>query len=57
MHLSKWLEVEVHQNGKIYKQRFEYAYDKELKKDMPGTAVTALEVVGKANDTGTKSNI
>ena len=52
--LSKWLEVEVHQNGKIYKQRFEYAYDKELKKDMPGTAVTALEVVGKANDTGTR---
>ena len=25
--LSKWLEVEVHQNGNIYKQRFEYAYD------------------------------
>ena len=49
--LSKWLEVEVHQNGKIYKQRFEYAYDKELKKEMP---VTALEVVGKANDTGTR---
>ena len=52
--LSKWLEVEVHQNGKIYKQRFEYAYDKELKKEMPGTPVTALEVVGKANDTGTR---
>ena len=52
--LSKWLEVEVHQNGNIYKQRFEYAYDKELKKDMPGTAVTALEIVGKAKDTGTR---
>ena len=52
--LSKWLEVEVHQNGKIYKQRFEYAYDKELKKEMPGTPVTALEVVGKANGTGTR---
>ena len=52
--LSKWLEVEVQQNGKIYKQRFEYAYDKELKKEMPGTPVTALEVVGKANDTGTR---
>ena len=52
--LSKWIEVEVHQNGKIYKQRFEYAYDKELKKEMPGTPVTALEVVGKANDTGTR---
>ena len=52
--LSKWLEVEVHQNGKIYKQRFEYAYDKELKKEMPGTPVTALEVVGTANDTGAR---
>ncbi len=40
MLLSKWLEVEVYQNGNIYRQRFEYAYDKELKRDMPGTAVT-----------------
>ncbi len=52
--LSKWLEVEVHQNGNIYKQKFEYAFDKELKKDMPGTAVTALEIVGKTKDTGTR---
>ena len=52
--LSKWLEVEVHQNGNIYKQRFEYAYDKELKKDMPGTPVTKLDIVGKTNETGTK---
>ena len=37
--LSKWLEVEVYQNGNIYRQRFEYAYDKELKRDMPGTSV------------------
>ena len=52
--LSKWLEVEVHQNGNIYRQIFEFAYDKELKKDMPGTPVTALEVVGKSKTTGTK---
>ncbi|WP_024615184.1 DNA topoisomerase IV subunit B [Clostridium sp. Ade.TY] len=52
--LSKWVEVEVHQNGKIYKQRFEYAYDKELKKNMPGTPVTSLDIVGKCKDTGTK---
>ncbi|MEG0238221.1 MAG: DNA topoisomerase IV subunit B [Clostridium sp.] len=52
--LSKWVEVEVHQNGNIYKQRFEYAYDKELKKDMPGTPVTPLEVIGKSKETGTK---
>ena len=29
-------------------------YDKELKKDMPGTPVTALEIVGKSKNTGTK---
>ena len=52
--LSKWLEVEVHQNGNIYKQRFEFAYDKSLKKDMPGTPVTTLEVVGKTKSTGTR---
>lgn len=52
--LSKWLEVEVSQNRNVYKQRFELAMDKELKKIMPGTAVTALEVVGKTNLTGTK---
>ncbi|MGL4772207.1 MAG: DNA gyrase/topoisomerase IV subunit B [Clostridium sp.] len=52
--LSKWVEVEVHQNGNIYKQRFEYAYDKELKKDMPGTPVTKLEIIGKSKETGTK---
>ncbi|MBM6859433.1 type IIA DNA topoisomerase subunit B [Clostridium saudiense] len=52
--LSKWLEVEVHQNGNIYKQRFEFAYDKDIKKDMPGTPVTALEVVGKTKITGTR---
>lgn len=52
--LSKWLEVQVCQNGNIYRQRFEYAYDKELKKDMPGTPVTKLEIVGKTNETGTK---
>jgi topoisomerase IV subunit B len=52
--LSEWLEVVVCQNGNVYKQRFAYAYDKELKKDMPGTAVTELKVVGKSKDTGTK---
>ncbi|OPJ60848.1 DNA topoisomerase 4 subunit B [Clostridium oryzae] len=52
--LSKWMEVEVHQNGKIYRQRFEYAYDKQLKKVMPGTPVTKLEQVGETNETGTR---
>ncbi|WP_426349099.1 DNA gyrase/topoisomerase IV subunit B [Alloiococcus sp. CFN-8] len=52
--LSEWLEVEVYQDGKIYKQRFEYAYDKSLKRVMPGTPVTPLKVVGKTDKTGTK---
>ncbi|MBA5851113.1 type IIA DNA topoisomerase subunit B [Clostridium sp. cel8] len=52
--LSKWMEVEVKQNGHIYKQRFEYTYDKSSKKDMPGTPVTSLEVVGDTKSTGTK---
>lgn len=52
--LSKWVEVEVYQGGNIYRQRFEYAYDKELKRDMPGTPVTKLEVIGKSKETGSK---
>ncbi|MDT8716698.1 type IIA DNA topoisomerase subunit B [Clostridium sp. 19966] len=52
--LSKWLEVEVCQNGKIYRQRFEYAFDKSMKKIMPGTPVTKLEVIGNSDETGTK---
>ncbi|MBK1812966.1 type IIA DNA topoisomerase subunit B [Clostridium sp. YIM B02505] len=52
--LSKWLEVEVYQNGKIYRQRFEYAMDKQLKKLMPGTPVTKLEIIGESDKTGTK---
>ncbi len=52
--LSKWVEVEVYQNGNVYRQRFEYAYDKELKRKMPGTPVTSLEVVGKSDKTGSK---
>ena len=52
--LSEWTEVEIYQNGHIYKQRFEYSYDKELKRKMPGTPVTSIEVIGNTSDTGTK---
>lgn len=52
--LSTWLEVEVYQNGNIYRQRFAYAYDQELKRNMPGTPVTKLEIVGKTSETGSK---
>ena len=40
--LSEWFEVEVSQNGHIYKQRFER-----------GNIVTNLEVVGDTDETGT----
>jgi topoisomerase-4 subunit B len=53
--LSEWLEVEVKQEGAIYKQRFEYAMDKSLKRYMPGTPVTKLIKLDKStNETGTK---
>ncbi|NSB12918.1 DNA gyrase/topoisomerase IV subunit B [Clostridium beijerinckii] len=52
--LSEWLEVEVYQNGNIYRQRFEYAFDKELKREMPGTSVGSLKVIGKTDKVGTK---
>jgi topoisomerase-4 subunit B len=52
--LSKWLEVEVKQNGHIHRQRFEYAYDKSVKREMPGTPITTLKVVGETTETGTK---
>ncbi|WP_234120263.1 DNA gyrase/topoisomerase IV subunit B [Clostridium hydrogenum] len=51
--LSEWVEVEVKQDGYVYKQRFEYAYDKALKRNMPGTPVTKLEKLGKTDETGT----
>lgn len=45
-HTAEWLEVEVHRDGKIYKQRFE--------SDDEGAHPTSdVQVIGKANDTGT----
>lgn len=52
--LSSWMEVEVRQSGHIYRQRFQHAYDKSLKKIMPGTPVTGLDIIGNTGDTGTK---
>ncbi len=42
--LSEWFEVEVKRNGKIYKQRYERGY-----------TVTELQVIGKTDETGTRS--
>ncbi|MGH4050954.1 MAG: DNA gyrase/topoisomerase IV subunit B [Clostridium sp.] len=52
--LSEWLQVEIKQKGKVFTQRFEYAYDDELKRLMPGTAVSTLDIVGETKDTGSK---
>lgn len=52
--LSEWLVVEVKQKGKVFTQRFEYSYDKELKRIMPGTPVSKLEIVGETKETGSK---
>lgn len=52
--LSSWLEVEVYKDGFIYKQRFEYAFDKKFNKKMPGTPVSKLEKLGRTGDYGTK---
>lgn len=41
--LSEWLEVTIHNNGKIFKQRFENG----------GVPVTTLEEIGTSNKTGT----
>lgn len=50
--LSKWLEVEIHRDGKIHKQRYEYVVD-EYGVEHVGKPVTGLEVVGVTNRTGT----
>lgn len=41
--LSRWMEVEIKRNGKIYKQRYER-----------GKPVTKLEIIGTTDETGTK---
>lgn len=41
--LSEWMEVTIHREGQIYRQRFEQG----------GKPVTGLEIIGKTNKTGT----
>ena len=52
--LSEWLQVEIKQKGKIFSQRFEYSYDDELKRLMPATPVSKLEIIGDTKKTGSK---
>ena len=46
-HTASWLEVEVHRDGKIYKQRFE-------SNEEGAHPVTDVQIIGKSIDTGTK---
>ncbi|GAA4701916.1 DNA gyrase/topoisomerase IV subunit B [Brevibacillus fulvus] len=50
--LSRWLEVEIHRDGLIHKQRFEYVVD-EAGVEHVGKPVTELTVVGNTKRTGT----
>ena len=50
--LSRWLEVEIKRDGKVYRQRFESLYDEKTEKVLAGIPVTGLREVGKAKGTG-----
>ncbi len=52
--LSRWLEVEIRRDGKIYRQRFESLYDKEADKVVAGVVTMALAEVGTTDRTGTR---
>jgi topoisomerase IV subunit B len=54
--LSEWLEVEIHRDGKIFKQRFEYVVPPGAEDESQmkvGHPVTDLVVTGTSNKTGT----
>ena len=50
--LSEWLEVEIHREGNIFKQRFEYI-ESPNQEPKVGHPVTDLEVAGTSRKTGT----
>lgn len=50
--LSKWLEVEIHREGKIHRQRYEYVVDANGVEHV-GKPVTKLEIIGDTKRTGT----
>ena len=51
--LSRWLEVVIRRDGKIYRQRYESLYDKKTDKILAGVPTTPLNEVGNTNETGT----
>ncbi len=51
--LSKWLTVEVHKGGKVYKQEFESKFSPSKKAVVSGKPKAALSVVGDTFEKGT----
>lgn len=51
--LSEWLEVEIFQDGKIHRQRFEYWKDADGTEHV-GEPVGGLDIIGNTRKTGTK---
>ena len=51
--LSRWLEVEVKRDGKIYYQRYESKFDEKTKKVTAGVPVTDLQIIGNTRERGT----
>ncbi len=51
--LSEWLNVEVHRDGKIYRQQYESVFSKSKNKVLPGRPKAPLEECGKTFEHGT----
>ena len=51
--LSEWLAVEVHKDGKLYKQRFESKFSQTKKKVVSGKPTGPLEMTGNTFEKGT----
>lgn len=50
--LSEWLEVEIHKDGKIYKQRFESKFSQSKKRVISGKPTAPLSESGKTFEKG-----
>ena len=51
--LSEWMSVEVHRDGKIYRQQYESVFSKSKNKVLPGRPKSPLEECGKTFEHGT----
>ncbi len=51
--LSSWMNIEVHRDGKIYRQQYESVFNKSKNKVLPGRPKTPLQECGKTFEHGT----